>query len=164
MPLLVRLVARGSSSPSDIKRDDAVQVWHYARPLALGNMAMWGLRLSDRYIIGLFRPMTEVGLYSVAYTISDKSIDLLVALFLLTRGPMLMNIWEAQGRRRQSASRRWSPDCSSSSACRPRPGHRAGLPFVAPADRRSLPRASGWWEQWRLPASAGASRSSPAPA
>jgi O-antigen/teichoic acid export membrane protein len=77
---------------------DALQMWQYAWPLTLGNMAMWGLRLSDRYIIGIFRPASEVGLYSVAYNLSGKSIDLLVALFLLSMGPMVMNIWESRGR------------------------------------------------------------------
>ena len=73
-------------------------LWRYAWPLALGNIAMWGLRLSDRYLIGAFRPRAEVGLYSAAYNISGKSIDVLVAVFLLSMGPLVINTWEKLGR------------------------------------------------------------------
>jgi len=99
LPLLLFLITRGVNiRPGHFRSSDASQIWRYAWPLALGNMAMWGLRLSDRYIIAFFRPGSEVGLYSVAYTLSGKSIDMLVALFLLSMGPMVMNIWESQGR------------------------------------------------------------------
>ncbi len=76
---------------------DMGSLWRYAWPLALGNMAMWGLRLSDRYMLGVFRPRAEVGLYSAAYNISSKSIDLLVAVFLLSMGPLIINTWEQYG-------------------------------------------------------------------
>jgi O-antigen/teichoic acid export membrane protein len=59
---------------------------------------MWGLSLSDRYLISIFRAGSEVGLYSVAYNISGKSIDMVVALFMLSMGPTVMNTWEKQGR------------------------------------------------------------------
>ena len=76
---------------------DMGRLWQYAWPLALGNMAMWGLRLSDRYLIGVMRSRAEVGLYSAAYNISSKSIDILVSVFLLSLGPMVINIWERSG-------------------------------------------------------------------
>lgn len=99
LPFLLFLTTRGVSiRPGHFRPPDVTQMWHYAWPLALGNMAMWGLRLSDRYIIGFFRPGSEVGLYSVAYNISGKSIDMLVALFLLSMFPIVMNTWESQGR------------------------------------------------------------------
>ncbi len=99
LPLLLFLTTRGVNiRRGHFRSPDASQIWRYAWPLALGNMAMWGLRLSDRYIIGFFRPGSEVGLYSVAYNISGKSIDMLVALFLLSMGPMVINTWESQGR------------------------------------------------------------------
>lgn len=78
--------------------DDLSGLWRYAWPLALGNLAMWGLRLSDRYLLGAFRSRTEVGLYSAAYNISGKSIDILVAVFLLSMGPLIINLWEKSGR------------------------------------------------------------------
>jgi len=39
----------------------------------------------------------DVGLYSVSYNISSKSIELLVSLFLLSISPLLMNTWERDG-------------------------------------------------------------------
>jgi O-antigen/teichoic acid export membrane protein len=76
---------------------EALQLLNYAWPLALGNMAMWGLRVSDLFIIGFFRPERDVGLYSVSYNISAKSIELLVALFMLSVGPLVMSTWEREG-------------------------------------------------------------------
>jgi len=99
LPPLLFLTTKGVSiGPQQFRLPDALQMWHYAWPLALGNLAMWGLRLSDRYVIGFFRPGSEVGLYSVAYNISGKTIDMLVALFLLSMFPMVMNTWESRGR------------------------------------------------------------------
>jgi O-antigen/teichoic acid export membrane protein len=99
LPILLVLVTRGVHlRTGHWQGAAALQFWQYAWPLALGNMAMWGLRLSDRYLIGLFRPASEVGLYSVAYNISGKSVSLLVQLLLLSSGPLLMNAWETQGR------------------------------------------------------------------
>jgi O-antigen/teichoic acid export membrane protein len=99
LPCLLLLTIKGVIvRPTHFRLPVALQIWRYAWPLALGNVALWGLRLSDRYIISFFRPGSEVGLYSVAYNISGKSIDMLVALFLLSVSPMVMNIWESQGR------------------------------------------------------------------
>jgi len=99
LPFLLFLAIKGVSlRPRHFRPSVALQMWRYAWPLGLGNMAMWGLRLSDRYIISFFRSESEVGLYSVAYSISGKSIDMLVALFLLSTVPMVMSAWENQGR------------------------------------------------------------------
>lgn len=99
LPFVLFLTTKGANiRPQHFRPPDALQIWHYAWPLALGNVALWGLHLSDRYIISFFRSGREVGLYSVAYNISSKSIDLLVNLFLLNVSPTVMNIWENQGR------------------------------------------------------------------
>lgn len=57
-------------------------IWAFAWPLAFGNTAFWGLRLSDRFVIEFFRPGIEVGLYAAVYNISDRTINLVVTLFL----------------------------------------------------------------------------------
>jgi O-antigen/teichoic acid export membrane protein len=99
LPFLLLSATRGIRIRSHhFRPQDALQIGRYAWPLALGNVAMWGLRLSDRYIISSFRPGSEVGLYSVAYSISGKSIDIIVSLFLLSVSPLLMSAWESQGR------------------------------------------------------------------
>jgi O-antigen/teichoic acid export membrane protein len=98
-PLAIYFTTQGSKPRlKTFRLEDSRQMWHYAWPIAFGNMSLWGLRLSDRYVIGLLRPESEVGLYSASYNISGKSIDMLVNLIALTAGPMLMNAWEANGR------------------------------------------------------------------
>lgn len=74
------------------------KMWGYGLPLAFGNTAMWGLRLSDRYLIGFFRPESEVGIYAAAYNLSGKSIEILAAVFGLSTFPILVKVWENDGR------------------------------------------------------------------
>jgi O-antigen/teichoic acid export membrane protein len=99
LPFLIFLAIKGIGIHlQHFHLPDALQIWQYAWPLTLGNVAMWGLRVSDLFIIGAFRPEREVGLYSVSYNISAKSIELLVALFLLSVSPLVYSTWESQGR------------------------------------------------------------------
>jgi len=98
-PALMLLTTRGVGvHPGRFRVADAAKVWQYAWPLTLGNVAMWGLRVSDLFIISTFRPARDVGLYSVSYNISYKSIELLVSLFLLGVSPLIYGTWETQGR------------------------------------------------------------------
>ena len=99
IPFLLTLAAKGTRiSAKNVHFPDMLEMWRYALPLAIGNMAMWGLRLSDRYVIGLFRGESDVGLYSAAYNLTGKSVDVLAALFGLSMFPILMKVWEGEGR------------------------------------------------------------------
>jgi len=99
LPFLILLAIRGVGiHPQHFHLTDAFQIWQYAWPLALGNVAMWGLRVSDLFIISLFRPDRDVGLYSVSYNLSAKSIEVLVSLFLLSVSPLVYSTWESEGR------------------------------------------------------------------
>ena len=99
LPFLIFLATKGVSiHPGYFRRRDALQIWQYAWPLILGNVAMWGLRVSDLFIISSFRPERDVGLYSVSYNLSAKSIELLVGLFLLSVSPLIYGTWESEGR------------------------------------------------------------------
>ncbi len=71
----------------------------YGLPLMVGNLAAWVLSLSDRYVLGLLRGPSEVGLYSLSYNIADKSIMLLATLFLMAEPAIGVRIWESQGER-----------------------------------------------------------------
>lgn len=98
LPFLIFLATKGVGIHlQHFHLPDALQLWYYAWPLALGSVAMWGLRLSDLFIIGLFWPERDVGIYSVSYNISAKSIELLVALFLLSVSPLVYSTWESEG-------------------------------------------------------------------
>ncbi|NDJ77323.1 MAG: polysaccharide biosynthesis protein [Chloroflexi bacterium] len=73
-------------------------IWRFAVLISLGDVAMWFLRLADRYFIGLFHDSYEVGLYSVSYNIAARSFFLLVGLFMLVPGPIMIRVWEEDGR------------------------------------------------------------------
>ncbi len=99
VPFLIALASRKVGMHlREFRMRDALEFWRYAWPLALGAVAMWGLRVSDLFIISSFRPARDVGLYSVSYNISSKSIELLVSLFLLGVSPLLYRTWETEGR------------------------------------------------------------------
>jgi O-antigen/teichoic acid export membrane protein len=99
LPILIFLVTKGIGiHPRYFRFSDVLQIWHYAWPFALGSVAMWGLRLSDLFIIRLFWTERDVGLYSVSYNLSSKSIELLVALFFLSVSPLIYSVWESEGR------------------------------------------------------------------
>ncbi len=69
----------------------------YGFPLVVGNLAGWILSLSDRYVLEFFRGAQEVGIYSISYTISEKSIVLLTSMFMFASGPISMSVWEKEG-------------------------------------------------------------------
>jgi O-antigen/teichoic acid export membrane protein len=99
LPFLIFIATKGIGiRPQHFHITDALQLWGYAWPLALGNVAMWGLRVSDLFIINVFRSERDIGLYSVSYNISSKSIELLVTLFLLSLSPLVYSTWESEGR------------------------------------------------------------------
>jgi O-antigen/teichoic acid export membrane protein len=99
IPLLVRATMQGVKvSSSLVDTSSMAVIWAFAWPLAFGNTAFWGLRLSDRFVIEFFRPGIEVGLYAAVYNISDRTINLVVTLFLMSLGPTVANSWENQGR------------------------------------------------------------------
>jgi O-antigen/teichoic acid export membrane protein len=107
-PWLLRwTLGKAKLSLGNYRPQAAREIWSYAWPLAMGNMAMWALRLSDRYVIGAYRTADDVGLYSVAYNLSGKSIDMLVALFLMTMGPIIMSTWAREGHDRTAKSLNW---------------------------------------------------------
>ncbi|WP_119069590.1 lipopolysaccharide biosynthesis protein [Aggregatilinea lenta] len=97
--LLLGMTRRGVPvKTSNVTMPDLRIMFMYALPLSMGNIAAWGLRLADRYIIKIFEGSYEVGLYGVSYNISARSIELLVGLFLLVPAPILFRLWEEKGR------------------------------------------------------------------
>lgn len=84
--------------PAHFNRSDFRQIWTFALPFTIANIAFWMLTLSDRYIVELFRGSYEVGLYSIANKISSRTILLLVSLFILVPVPIVCRLWEERGR------------------------------------------------------------------
>ena len=69
----------------------------YGFPLVATNLAAWVLALSDRYMIEYYRGSHEVGLYSISYSLADRSILLIVSLLIITSQPIVMSLWENKG-------------------------------------------------------------------
>jgi O-antigen/teichoic acid export membrane protein len=84
--------------PAHLNRSDFKQLWAFALPFTIGNIAFWSLNLSDRYFVEMFRGSYDVGLYSVANKISWRSVQLLVHLFFLAPAPIISRLWEERGR------------------------------------------------------------------
>lgn len=89
----------GPFSVRDLKISPAYtrEMAAYTLPLTLGNLAVWILSLSDRYILNLFRGPQEVGIYSVSYQISEQSIMLFASLFSFAFSPLSVMVWEKEG-------------------------------------------------------------------
>ena len=100
-PFLWKKAIEGVSlSPKGISFSLMSEMAKYSFPLVIGNLAAWILSLSDRYILEFFRGSKEVGIYSASYGISEKSIMLLTTLFMLASGPIEINIWEKEGKKK----------------------------------------------------------------
>lgn len=99
LPILIYVCVRSVRfGRRDFSISDSRSIFRWAWPLLVGNLAMWGLNLSDRYVVAFFRPASEVGFYSLAYGISEKSMAILVSVFIMTVIPSVINTWETSGR------------------------------------------------------------------
>jgi O-antigen/teichoic acid export membrane protein len=89
--------ARAHVPPGRMDWQAGKAMFAYGVPLVIGNLAAWVLALSDRYLLGLLRGSIEVGVYSLSYNIADRSLMLLIGLFVMASTPIGMHIWEERG-------------------------------------------------------------------
>jgi O-antigen/teichoic acid export membrane protein len=75
----------------------------YSMPLVAGNLALWVLSLSDRYIIEYFHGSHAVGVYAVSYSLTEKTLLFLAALFRTASAPLEMETWEREGAQKSRA-------------------------------------------------------------
>ena len=95
---LLRAVGRlGSTVPSSFDRKLLGEFWHYGMPLVPMYVSSWALILIDRFVIQAFDGSAAVGLYSVAYNLGDKLMQLATVPLLLTMVPSLMEAFERHG-------------------------------------------------------------------
>lgn len=71
----------------------------YGFPLIVAYGLSWIINIGDRYIIKIFRPLEEVGIYSASYGISEMGVMLFASLFMLSSEPIGINIWERKNKR-----------------------------------------------------------------
>jgi O-antigen/teichoic acid export membrane protein len=99
LPLQYRQVVGDGTCrpPSPMDWQAGRAMFTYGMPLVVGNLAAWVLALSDRYLLGLLRGSTDVGIYSLSHNIADRSLMLLIGLFTMASTPIGMHIWEERG-------------------------------------------------------------------
>ncbi|MEN6328052.1 MAG: polysaccharide biosynthesis C-terminal domain-containing protein, partial [Syntrophomonas sp.] len=73
------------------------QMLAYSAPLVISNLAAWVLSMSNRYILQALCGAAAVGVFSASYMITERSLMLLVTLFLMASGPLSFEIWEKDG-------------------------------------------------------------------
>ncbi len=74
------------------------QFFKYGIPITFSFLAFWILSLSDRYLIQIFADSTQVGLYSVGYAISEKTLNFLYTVLMLAAFPIIIDNWENYGK------------------------------------------------------------------
>jgi O-antigen/teichoic acid export membrane protein len=79
----------------------------YGVPLMVAELAAWGLRLSDRWMLEAFAGGDSVATYSAAYTMSEASILIVTSVFQLALRPMEVRVWEEHG---TEGARRFATD------------------------------------------------------
>jgi len=73
------------------------QFLQYGLPISFSFLSFWILSLSDRYLVEFFRGSAEVGLYSVGYTISEKTLNFIYTILMLAAFPIIVDNWEKHG-------------------------------------------------------------------
>lgn len=85
--------------PGNISLPLVKQFALYGLPLAASSLSFWVLSLSDRYLIEYFKGSAQVGLYSVSYAISQKTLQFAYMALMLAAYPIIVENWEKQGDR-----------------------------------------------------------------
>ncbi len=85
--------------PGNISLPLIKQFASYGIPLAASNFSFWILSLSDRYLIEFFKGSAQVGLYSVSYAISEKTLQFAYMALMLAAYPIIVENWEKYGDR-----------------------------------------------------------------
>jgi len=96
---LARVASEGSLAPTAVRRHTVAEFAAFASPLVPAGAAVWALGFLDRFVIEAARGTAEVGLYSIAYGLGEKIIQLATLPLILTMLPMLIKTYEEHGQR-----------------------------------------------------------------
>jgi len=72
---------------------------NYGIPLTFFALSAFMMRYTDRYMINYFRDMAEVGLYSFACLLPQKTINMIIGIIALGAFPVIVKEWENAGRK-----------------------------------------------------------------
>jgi len=102
--VLVIFVSRRLSLLKKLKRNlFSVRIFldflKYGFPLAFSSLSAWVLILSDRYLLQYFKTAKDVGIYSVSFSVVDRSLGLLYSILMLAAYPIIILTWEEKGKK-----------------------------------------------------------------
>jgi O-antigen/teichoic acid export membrane protein len=98
LPFGISVVRKeGHVSPSAFDTDVVRDFTSYGFPLVPAAISTWLLVLADRYVIGAFQGVADVGLYSVAYGLGDKVMNLIILPLTIAMAPVMVQTFEQHG-------------------------------------------------------------------
>ena len=98
LPFLYKLaIGKISFKKGNILSPITLKIAKYGFPIVAINLTIWILMLSDRYILNFFMGSKEVGIYSVGYTIPERTLLVIAILFQTASSPISFKIWEKEG-------------------------------------------------------------------
>ena len=97
LPLIWKLLINQLKPVIKISRPFIRNMLNYSAPLVISNLAAWVLSMSNRYVLQAICGAKAVGIFSASYMITERSLMLLVSLFLMASGPLSFQIWEKDG-------------------------------------------------------------------
>ena len=81
-----------------VSREHIKEFFRFGSPLIISSLSVWLLVLSDRYMLNFYRSSAEVGIYSVSYSLVDRSVALLYTILMLAAHPIIIFTWEEKGK------------------------------------------------------------------
>lgn len=94
---LLKKLAPISLALKNFASDSLKQFFRYGLPIAFSNLAFWFLSMFDRYLLEIFRGSSDVGLYAVGYSISEKTLQFTFMTLMLAAYPVIVEHWESRG-------------------------------------------------------------------
>nr|WP_279587891.1 lipopolysaccharide biosynthesis protein [Sphingomonas vulcanisoli] len=83
--------------PAQGRRADVAAILHFGLPLIASSGANYSVGFLDRYMVGQFLGLKEVGLYSAPFDLMQKTVVFLLLAINLTAGPRIFLAFEAKG-------------------------------------------------------------------
>jgi O-antigen/teichoic acid export membrane protein len=81
-----------------VSKEHIREFFRFGSPLIISALSVWLLVLSDRYMLNFFRSSADVGIYSVSYSVVDRSVALLYTILMLAAHPIIIFTWEEKGK------------------------------------------------------------------
>jgi O-antigen/teichoic acid export membrane protein len=81
-----------------VSRKHLNEFLRFGTPLIISSLSVWVLALSDRYLLNFFKSSAQVGIYSVSYSLVDRSVALLYTILMLAAHPIIIYTWEEKGK------------------------------------------------------------------